>query len=196
MVQGLRWTYPALWIDYQHPLQKLPRRVGNIGKAISIKRKIALSVVPAYFFILAACEQGLPAEEQMEDSPKRKHIAYGLDMLELGQFEDLRGHVAWGSASEEEILIHVGKSRQPEVYNNRLQRISPQHDVLRLQIPMHDPFAMHMPHSPQQSSHNPLYFLLAEPPIPILNSVVERLAGQQFHDHINRVIRLVDSLYF
>lgn len=124
----------------------------------------------------------------MEDSPKRKHIAYGLDMLELSQFEDLRGHVAWGSASEEEILIQVSKSRQPEVYNNRLQRISPQHDVLRLQIPMHDPFAMHMPHSPQQSTHNPSYLLLTEPPIPILNSVVERLAGQQFHDHINRVI--------
>lgn len=42
-------------------------------------------------------------------------------MLELSQFEDLWSHIAWGSASEEEIFIKVSKSRQSEVYNNWLQ---------------------------------------------------------------------------
>lgn len=70
MIQSLRWTYPVFWVNYQHPLQKLPRRVRNINKSVSIKREIALFVVPTYFFVFAACEQGLPAEEQMEDRSK------------------------------------------------------------------------------------------------------------------------------
>lgn len=61
---------------------------------------------------------------------------------------------------------------------------------------MHDPFVMHMSHSSQQSCHNIPYLLFTESPAPILDGVIECLASQQLHDHINRVIRLVDSLYF
>lgn len=60
---------------------------------------------------------------------------------------------------------------------------------------MHDPFTMHMPQSSKQSSHYIPYLLFAESSTSILNDVIERLPSQQLQDHINRVIRLVNSLY-
>lgn len=69
----------------------------------------------------------------MEDDSGREDIALWFDVLALVELDDLGRHVAGGAASEEEILVDVGKSGKAVVDDNwRHEAVRPKHDVLGL----------------------------------------------------------------
>lgn len=57
--------------------------------------------------------------EDVEDESQTEDIANWLILrLHVLQVDDLWGHVAWSTASHEEILLRVSKLSKPEVSNH------------------------------------------------------------------------------
>lgn len=66
-------------------------------------------------------------------------------MLAFGEGGDFWGDVAWSAASVENVVLAVSVSREAEICNDRHEaRVSSQHDVLRLDVPMHDSIIVHL----------------------------------------------------
>lgn len=130
----------------------------------------------------------------MEDGSQREDVTDGLNMLRLSEFNDLRCDVARSAASEEEILLDISIGCESEIHDDWLERFSSQHDVLWLQIAVHDSTLVDMLQPAQQSSYDFLDLIIAEVPLPLLDELKQRLACQQFQYHINGVIRLKNRL--
>lgn len=80
----------------------------------------------------------------------------------MSQGDDLGGYISWGPTAKEKILREVYIRRKPEVYDDWFEINLANHDVLGLQIPVHDSILAEMTYPPQQPLNYCFYFLLAE----------------------------------
>ena len=130
----------------------------------------------------------------MEDGSQGKDVTYGLNMFRLNEFDDFGGDVARSATSEEEILLDVSIGCKSKIHDDWLKRFASQHDVLRLQIAVHHSTLVDMLQPAQQSSYDFFDLIIAEVPLPFLDELKQRLAGQQLQHHVNGVIRLINCL--
>ena len=126
-------------------------------------------VVAVYLVVLAAFEERLAHQQNMEDSSQGKDVADGLNVLRLRKLDDLRGDVARSAASEEEILLDVGVGGKSEVHDYWLERFSSQHDVLWFQVAVHHSALVDVLQPAQQSSYDLLHLVVAEVALPFLD---------------------------
>lgn len=103
---------------------------------VTFKLNVELFIVAVDLFVFTAFKECFSEEKHMKDSSHGEHIAGGLDVLWFSEFDDLWCHVARRPTAEEEVLVDICASRQSEIDDNWLQRPSPQHYVLRLDISM------------------------------------------------------------
>lgn len=82
----------------------------------------------------------------MQYSPQAKHITNRLKLLipVLG-VSDLGCYIPWRATFHKQVSLLVNPSSQTEICNNALEFlfISDQ-NILRLKIPVYEPFSMHM----------------------------------------------------
>lgn len=145
MTQGQFCADALLGVSRQHFPHEVQGLRVEVLVALALKTKIHLFVFPVDFVIFRPLEERLLDEQDVEDDSQGEDVALWLDMAVLGQTNDLWSHVAWCSASVVQIfgLIHVG--RKPEVSNDRIKGIvASEHDVLRFEVPVHDPALMHL----------------------------------------------------
>jgi hypothetical protein len=78
----------------------------------------------------------------MEDNTSRKDITLRLNMNILSAISYLRGHISRSAAPKKDILdITVGG--KSEIIDDRFHRMFvPHQNILRFQIPMHNPLLM------------------------------------------------------
>lgn len=96
----------------------------------------------------------------MEDDSSREDIALRFDMPTLSKLDDLRGHISRCSTSEKQILLNIRMRGQSIIHNDGCHGgTSAHHDVLRLEIAMHDPLLMHPLQPSQQAQHELLHLL-------------------------------------
>ena len=90
--------------------------------------------------IFLALEDRASEKQVVKDDSYRKYIA---DSLALGRqifdIDDLRSHKAWGTATDEQVLLLVWMCGQTEITNGQiLSIIFPEDDVLRFEVAMDD----------------------------------------------------------
>lgn len=121
----------------------------------------------------------------MEDDSSREDIALWFDMPALGQFYDFRRHISWCSAPEKQVLLNIGMRCQPIIHDDGVHRCtSPHHDVLRLEIAMHDPLLVHPLESSKQAQHKLFHLLLRKVAVSLLDAVEQLPARYQFQNHV------------
>lgn len=83
----------------------------------------------------------------MEDESQAKDIANGVVFgTHVFDIDDLRGHIPWCSASNEQVLRLVRELCQAEIgYHAVPIPLLSENQVLRLQVTMHDLPRMHLP---------------------------------------------------
>lgn len=117
-------------------------------------------------------------------------------MLTPLKAHNLRCNVSWCPTPEVKVLLLVAICSKTEIYDDRLQRISSEHDVLRLEISVHDPFFVHMSESIQKSCHYCLDFCLGKAPFVVFDNLKQSLASKKLENDINWVLRFKDSFKF
>ena len=90
--------------------------------------------------------------EDVEDEPQTEDVADWLILgLHVLKVDDLWRHVAWSSASHEEVLLGVCKFCKPVVSDHAVVgALRPEEDVLRLEVAVHDVLRVHLLQSFQQ----------------------------------------------
>jgi hypothetical protein len=144
----------------------------------ALQADIELFVVVIDLLVLAPREERLPAQQHVEDSSERKHVAGWLDVLAAGEVDDLRSDVAGSAAPEEYILFLVDVGGKAEVDDHWLAGVTSQHDVLGLYIAMHYSALVHMLQPLQKTANDPLNLILSEPSFSVLNSLEQGLSSQ------------------
>lgn len=131
----------------------------------------------------------------MEDSPKREDVALRFNVLSLGESGDFRSDVARSAASVEDVIIAVGICREAEISNDRHKSsVSSQHNVLRLDVPMHDSVVVHFLESNRHSSDELLGLSRSEDCLSFIDAAVQLPVGKKLEYNVDGVVRLEDSL--
>jgi hypothetical protein len=186
---------PVVWVGHQHLLEQFQGLRVDVCVSLSFEADLHFLVLLVDFLVLGAFEDCLSGEQDVEDDSSREDIALWLDVLALVEFNDLGSYVAGSSAPEEEVFLDVGEGGQSVVDDDwRHGAIGPQHDVLRLEVAVHDALAVHLLHAAQQSPHELPHFRLSEEAVGLLDAVEELAASEQLQDHVDGVFRLVDAL--
>lgn len=94
----------------------------------------------------------------MEDYSQTEHVANRVAFsFQVPQVRNLWCHVTWCPTPYEQVLGFIGPSRKTEVSDDTvIVTTLPQQNILRLQIPMHNSFFVHMFKTHQESSETRL----------------------------------------
>lgn len=111
---------------------------------IPLEFYLELFVVFIDLFVFCSSEERSPAKKHVEYSAKRKDVASWLNMFASLKADNFRCDISRCSAPKVEVFLLIAICTKAEVYNDRLKGISSKHDVLRLEISMHDSFLVHM----------------------------------------------------
>lgn len=78
---------------------------------VAFELYIKLFVVAIDLLVFTALKERLSGQQDMEDSAHREDVAGGLDVLGLGEPNDLGCHIARSSTAKEEILFDIRPGR-------------------------------------------------------------------------------------
>ena len=93
-------------------------------------------------------------------------------MSALIELDDLRCYVAGSAAAEKEVFLKISVSSKTEVHNNwRHRSAGSQHNVLGLEVTMHNTKRVHLLQTAQQSEHKLFDLLSCEETIRLLDLV-------------------------
>lgn len=129
----------------EHLLQQIECLWGNLSIKFFLKVILACPVLCQHFIVSFFPKQTKPEQEHMEDESKTKNITDGaVFFLHVLNVNDLRGYISWSSTTYKQILIRIDKLGKPEISNHTFYFIfAPQQNIFRLQVSMHNAFAMH-----------------------------------------------------
>ena len=194
VAQGLGSTHSAFWVGHKHVLEQLQSFRVEAGVSLSFEVELHLLVLLVDLLVFGSFEDRLSGEEDMEDDSCRKDVAFRFDVLALVELDDFGRNVAWSSTPEEEVFLEIGEGGKSIIDDDRRHGSGgSKHDVFRLQIAVHDPLAVHLPHPAQQAVHELLDLALSEETIRLLDPVEELSSGQDLQHHVDGVLGLVDS---
>ena len=115
----------------------------------------------------------------MENGTQGKNVALGLDVISLQNGGDFRGNIARGSASIEDVVFWVSIRCKPEINDNWIKAaFSPEHDVLGLDISMHDSIIVHFLQSKSHSLDKLSNLARLEHGFFLIDAIVEVTIGQ------------------
>ena len=131
----------------------------------------------------------------MKDDAYTELVAYRV-VLDLGvlKVDDLRGHEARRAASAEEVLIDVEEGSQSEVRDADVlltHLASPEQDIFRLQVTMHDSFLVRMMHCLENSTDEGGCLLLVKLSM-VLEVIHQVTTLEKLQNHVEGVVRLVN----
>lgn len=159
-IQGLSSRYSASRGGIQHPVEQLqPERTDTID-GVSLDGEVQQFVFPVDLLVLGAGEDCLAGHQQMEDAADREHIAGGQVLLVLLDLDDLGGDEPRSPAPEEQVGGSLALGSQAKIHDDWLvqlrrgQALVPEHDILWLQVPMHDLVLIHALEPAEQPSHD------------------------------------------
>lgn len=178
MTQCIICTNPRGRIEVKHLPQKLQGASFDLLKMLTVEPNIELFVVSVHLLVSRPLEQWLPDQKYMKNCTKRKDIAAWLYVLGLGKLDDLRCDIAGGAASEEKILLEINIACKTEIHDHRLESTPPQHNVLRFEVPVHDPVTVDVSQSCKYPRCDFLHFFLRKMSTSFLDSLEKRLPGQ------------------
>lgn len=109
-----------------------------------------------YIIVLSALKNRAAKKQVVEDDACGKDITDGLAFgAHISDVDDLRGHEARSPTPHKQVPILIRESGQAEIANGQIQVILlPEHDVLRLEIPMDDPEFGQVAECPQDAADN------------------------------------------
>lgn len=109
----------------------------------------------------------------MEDGSRREDVADWAHLLPFDQSRDLGRDIPRCSASIEDVVLRLDEGRESEIDDDWIQRVLPsQHDVLGLEIPMHDAPRVQVRHPPRQASHELSDLVVRESSLPAIDETV------------------------
>jgi hypothetical protein len=90
----------------------------------------------------------------VEDNASRKDIAYWLHPYTFLQRRNLWSHVAWSTATIEDIVVGIDPCGETEIDDDGIERlVVPQHNVFGLDVPVHYPVGVNFHHSLGHTDH-------------------------------------------
>lgn len=159
--QGGGCSCAFLRVGEQHALQEVDCGGVDVLVGLASERKLHLLVFAVDLLVLRALEERSSRQQNMEDDSSREDIALRFDMFTLRQFDDLRGDIAGRSTPEKQVLLDICMRGQAVIDDDGRHRPIPtHHDVLRLEIAVHDPLLVHPLQPPQQAQHELLHLFL------------------------------------
>lgn len=118
---------------------------------------IALSVHGNDLLSVFAHEEMLAEDDVVEDAADTENVTDWLGLRgHIFDVDDLGGHVAWCSASDEEVIGVVGYRRQAEIDDDGLLA---ENDVVGLQVTMDHILPCHLGQSSQNALHDEFPFI-------------------------------------
>jgi hypothetical protein len=130
----------------------------------------------------------------VEDGAEGEDVALGLDVLPLRQRGDFGRDVAGSAAAVEDVVFAVGVGREAEVSDDGAESaLAPQHDVLRLDVAVHDAVVVHLLEANRHPPHELLDLVGSKHCFPLVDAAVELSVGQQLEDDVDGVVGLEDS---
>ena len=143
---------------FQHPLQQVHSVLSDLVLVVLGEVDVAGSVL-AQDLVVGGPGEGRSAEQkQMENQTQTEQIAdrliLGLHVLDVDHFG---GHVAGGTAPDEQILADGGELGQTEVGDDAVEvSLLPEEQVFGFQVSMHDVFRVHFPQAEKDASDDEL----------------------------------------
>jgi hypothetical protein len=169
VAEGITCCNSLLRVTNKHALEEGYRQDIHSIIHLPLETEFHFLVLAVDLLILSALEQRSPGEEDVEDSPYWEDIALGFDVFVLGEGDYFRCDVAWSSTPKEEILLDISMGCQSVVHDNWGHRWGvPKHYIFWFEVSVHDPVAVHVLESTEQSKHELLDLLLRKISIPLL----------------------------
>lgn len=109
--------------------------------------------------------------------------------------DDLGSNIPGRSAAVKEVVFGVNICSQSEVCEDRVESGgSSEHDVLRLDVSVHDSGLLKLVEGESHTSHEGLNFLFGELGHALVDASVSLAVRKQFQDHVKGVLGLKDCL--
>lgn len=144
-----------------------------------------------------AGEGRLAQDHHVEDDSEAEQVAHaGVTRLRALQVDDLRSHVSRSAAPHEHQLTAAAGFGQPEVSDHALETaLRAEDDVFGFEVAVHDVGLVHGFQAGEDALHDDSDLLRGE--LVLALELVQQLpARQQLHADVQRVLALVDALYF
>ena len=156
MCQGLDRGDPFEWIFLEHSGQQVQRIGVQPFVFFTFEGDVGCPVLREDLIVGFAWKSAHPQEKDMEDESQAENIADGVVFgLHIFDVDDLGSHVPRGSAAHKQIFLGVRKLSQSEIGNHALPTpLPPEKYILRFQITMHNPPAMHFAEPEQDGVHD------------------------------------------
>lgn len=145
MLQYFIRFYSFFWVNLHHLTNEVHKPWVHRLVDFELKIEIALSVCCQYFVKFPSWKRRPFDCQYVCNNPQRKYIANGFLTIFISTIEDFGSHVAWGSTPNKYILLCISIRRQTKISNNDVvAAIAPKNQVFRLDVPVDDPFLMHL----------------------------------------------------
>ena len=195
-LQTLLRSNSLLRVDLKHRPHQLHGLLIQLSILLRRKIKTQSFVSLVDLVVIGTLEEVAAGEKDVEQSACRKDIAYDIDMLLLTHADDLGSDVAGRAAAVEEIRFFIADGRKSEIDEHGLPTLSrPQHNILQLNIPMHDAIPVHAGQGLEQPAHDLLALLLVYAALPI-DALEEVASAQILSDHEEGGLGLHYADYF
>lgn len=121
-------------------------RAGETPVLKAIQVEVAGSVLVQNLIVGSPWEDGSAEQEYVKNEPHREDITDGIALsLQVPNIDYLRSHIPRSPTSNKQVVLLLRPSSQPKIHNHHFARVGvPQHNILRLQVSMHDPLGMHV----------------------------------------------------
>jgi len=186
-----------MWVFFEHSGEETQGVGVEFFVLVAFESDVAGSVLRKHLVVGLSRESTHSQQQNVEYQPQAENVADWIILgLHVFDVDDLGSDVAWGAAPDEEILVAVGEFSQSEVSYDALEAaLRAEQDVLRLEISVHDPFAVHFLEAEQDGVHDDPGLLGLELVLG-LDLVVELPALQQFNHDVKGVLRLEHLMKF
>ena len=130
----------------------------------------------------------------MEYNSKTKQVTNWLVLcFQIFEIDYFRSHIARRPTAHKQVVALVAIFSQPKIGNDAVEvTVSPEEDVFRFEVSMHDAVGVHNFQSFKDALHDHFDFEGGEL-MSVFDFIIKLPSFQQFHTDIDRVVRLVDS---
>ena len=144
MFEDFRCFDSFLGVNFEHS----SKEVKSLGIHIFVKRTVEvelhLLVVLVDLISSFPLKELLPHKQDMENGTQWKNVAFWFYVISFLDGCNLRGNIAWSSASVKNVVFSVSIRGKAEINDDWIKAcFSSKHDVFGLDISMHDSVVMH-----------------------------------------------------
>ncbi len=145
----------------KHFSQQIHSLLVHTGILCPLQPERAASVFVQHLIVSLTLEHTLSRQQKMKDQTQTENVTNRFVLnFHILYVDHLRSHITRSPAPHIQIILRTTVFRQSKIRYDALNRVlTPQQNVLRLEITMHNSFSMDLLKSSQNAADNSLHLL-------------------------------------